>query len=832
MTTQSRAAVYLVACLSLFVTGCSSLFPETLSPAEQAIEDQATDILSKMTLEEKVGQVIQADIASVSVEDIKKYNLGSVLNGGNSAPGGGKTADPDAWIALADQYWDASTDTSDGGVGIPLLWGTDAVHGHNNLQTATIFPHNIGLGAANDPDLIGRIAAVTAREIRATGLDWTFAPTLAVAQDDRWGRTYESYSENPDIVAAYSGAMVAGLQGEPQSDGFLQGDKVIATAKHFVGDGGTQLGIDKGDTIGDLDALLQLHGAGYGPAIANDVQVVMASFSSVNGTKMHGYKELLTDILRGEMGFKGFVIGDWNGHAEIPGCTATDCVASLDAGVDMYMAPDSWRDLYKNLLTAANDGTLDIARLDEAVMRILRVKIRSGLLDGKKPSQRATSNSDFLGTDEHRAIAREAVRKSLVLLKNNNSLLPLNPGQNILVAGSGADSVQQQTGGWTLNWQGDGNSNDEFGAAQSIFAGINEAVKAGGGTATLSVDGSFSKRPDAAIIVFGEQPYAEYRGDRSDLVYEKSNGEDLALLQSFTSQNIPVVAVFLSGRPMWVNQHINASDAFIAAWLPGTEGGGVADVVVADADGKARHDFTGKLSFSWPKLGDGAPVNGPDAEGALFPLGYGLTYKAHKEVAKLSEDAGIDLADNFDGDILERGDAAAGLSLYLGDSSNANIPAPALVSASISGAVKTRGIDYKAQEDAREIIWSGATEGQFSVRSNRVVDLADAGIDGPIDLIIEWKVEEAADGRYHIALGCGEGCGGEVNASNIVKTAKGKGWTSAQIPLTCFAEAGFDPSKTKMPFVFKTASVARIAIHSVKLVASKSASADCTAYTQ
>lgn len=829
MTIRTLWVSALVVMASLSLTGCESLFGEKLSPEEQAIEDRAAEILSRMTLEEKIGQIIQADISAVTPEDAKQYNLGSVLNGGNSAPGGGKTAAPEAWIALADEFWDASTDTSDGGVGIPLLWGTDAVHGHNNLQSATIFPHNIGLGAANDLELIGRIASVTAKEIRATGLDWTFAPTLAVAQDDRWGRTYESYSENPDIVAAYSGAMVTGLQGEPTSADFLKGEKVIATAKHFVADGGTQLGIDKGDAIGDLDSLLDLHGAGYGPAIAADVQVVMASFSSINGIKMHGYKELLTDVLRGEMGFNGFVIGDWNGHAEIPGCSASDCVASLDAGVDMYMAPDSWRELYSNLLASAKDGSLSMERLDQAVMRILRVKIRSGLLDGKKPSARATSNPFMLGADGHRAIAREAVRKSLVLLKNQGNILPIKAGKSVLVAGSGADSIEQQSGGWTLNWQGDGNSNDEFQAAQTIYDGLNEALTAGGGTAILSPDGSFTNKPDVAVVVFGEAPYAEYRGDRSDLVFEKADGKNLALLKSFQAQNIPVVAVFLSGRPMWMNAHINASDAFVAAWLPGTEGGGVADVLIGDTSGKARYDFTGKLSFSWPKLGNGEPVNGADAKGALFPLGYGLNYTSKGQIATLSEDPGIDLTEAFDGNIMERGDAAASLSLYLGDSSNANIPAAALVSQSLSGSVKTRGVDYKAQEDAREIIWSGQNEGQFSVRSNRSFDLAQSGLGSNLNVMIEWRVEAAADGDYAIALGCGEGCAGALNASGLIAASVGKGWTKTSIPLSCFTDKGFDTANTKSPFILRTKSAAKIAIHAIKLVPAKGA-ADCSIY--
>lgn len=824
---KMQAAIW--AALSLVLAGCqASTQSQRPEGAEEAIAERATELLGKMTLEEKIGQIIQADIASATPEDVKRYNLGSVLNGGNSAPGGGKTAEPAAWIALADEYWEASTDTSDGGVGVPLLWGTDAVHGHNNLQTATIFPHNIGLGAANDPDLINGIAKITAKEIRATGLDWTFAPTLAVARDDRWGRTYESYSEDPKIVAAYSSAMVRGLQGDPATEDFLKGENVIATAKHFVGDGGTELGIDKGDTKGDLDQILELHGAGYPPAIGAHVQSVMASFSSINGEKMHGYEELLTNTLRTEMGFDGFVIGDWNGHGEIPGCTVTDCAAALDAGLDMYMAPDSWKGLYDNLLKQAKAGELDLERLDEAVTRILKVKIRSGLLDAPKPSERATSDPSILGADEHRAVAREAVRKSLVLLKNEGNILPLKPGQNILVTGSGADSIEQQTGGWTLNWQGDGNANDEFAAADTIYSALRDALGAIGGTVTLSPDASFSDRPDVAVVIFGERPYAEYRGDRTDLVYESKDGPDLALLKSFNERNIPVVAVFLSGRPMWVNPHLNASDAFVAAWLPGTEGGGIADVLVADEAGVPRFDFSGRLSFSWPELGDGKPVNGPDADGALFGLGYGLSYEDSGSLAKLSEDPGVDMARQFDGLIVERGDAAGGFALYLGDSSNANIPASALVSQSISGSIQTRGVDYKAQEDARLLVWDGTTPGSFSVRNNRVLDLSEFGLAENVNLVVEWDLTNAPDASLDLSLGCGEGCAGILRISAQKLRSDAQGWTRSEFPLACFGQAGFDPSKMTTGFAVNSRTKGQIAIHSVRLEANSGPQKSCS----
>lgn len=796
--------------------------------AAMNVELRAEQILQKMTLEEKVGQIIQADIASVTPAEVKEYNLGSVLNGGNSAPGGGKVADPEDWIALADALWDASTDRSDGGVGIPVIWGADAVHGHNNLQSATIFPHNSGLGAANDPDLLKRIGAVTAREVRATGLDWTFAPTLAVAQDDRWGRAYESYSENPEIVAAYSRAMVEGLQGDPASPHFLKGDKVLATAKHFLADGGTQYGIDKGDTQGNVRDIIALHGAGYPPAINAGVQSVMASFSSINGEKMHGATYFLNDILRGEMGFTGFVVGDWNGHAEVPGCTPTDCLASFNAGVDMFMAPDSWRGLYGSLLAHAKSGALSMDRLDEAVLRILKAKIRGGLFEAGRPSQRPTTNAALLGAAEHRAVAREAVRKSLVLLKNNQSLLPLKQGQKILVTGSGAHSMQQQTGGWTLSWQGNSNANEEFLTGETIFSGIQKAVSKAGGKAVLSVDGRYSEKPDVAIVVFGEEPYAEYRGDRKDLVFEFEDGANLRLLRDLKSQGIPVVSVFLTGRPLWVNPHINSSDAFVVAWLPGTEAGGVADVLIGDKDGKPRFDFTGRLAFSWPDDGRGEPINAQDQDGVLFPFGYGLSYAVSSNLIALSEESGVDnAASAFTGDILARGNASQPFSVYLGDSSNANTPAMVLESASLGGIIKTRGVDYRAQEDARQIIWSGKSEGSFSVRSSRPLDLSKMGDANHLFLTLLWRVDEWDRGSVVLGMGCGESCVGSQDISALIEKMPVGTWEKTELPLKCFIEAGLDVRHVESILNLTNASAARFSVHSAELRYDESKTLEC-----
>ncbi|RYD87706.1 MAG: glycoside hydrolase family 3 protein, partial [Sphingomonadales bacterium] len=389
-----------------------------------------------------------------------------------------------------------------GNLKIPLIFGIDSVHGNANVIGATIFPHNIGLGAAHDPALIRKIGEVTAVETAASGIHWAFGPTVASPQNDRWGRTYEGYSEDGALIASYSGEMVKGLQGPPGTEHRIQSGYVAASIKHFLGDGGTTDGIDQGDTQVDEATLARVHGAGYPPAINAGAMTAMASYNSWNGVKMHGNKSLLTGVLKGQMGFDGFIVGDWNGHGQIPGCTPTDCAATFNAGLDMAMAPDSWKGLFESTVRDVKSGKLPMSRVDDAVRRILRVKVKLGLFDPARPIE---DKADAMGSPAHRAIAREAVAKSLVLLKNNG-VLPLKASANVLVAGPGADSLQMQTGGWTLSWQGDGNPNSLFPGATSIYAGLKQAIEAGGGKAVLSEDGSFTSKPDVAVVVFGEQP--------------------------------------------------------------------------------------------------------------------------------------------------------------------------------------------------------------------------------------------------------------------------------------------------------------------------------------
>jgi len=612
-------------------TGAVVSWPAVSSAVSADVDIDIAIILDSMTLEEKVGQMVMAEIQAVTADEVRDYHLGAVLNGGGSWPNKNKNASIADWVDLADDFYLASIDTIGGRAAIPVLWGTDAVHGHNNVKGATIFPHNIGLGAMNDPALMRQIGEVTALEVAVTGIDWVFAPTLAVVRNDRWGRTYEGYSEDPELVKAYASEVVAGLQGDGFSGDLFSDAHVLATAKHFIGDGGTKNGDDQGDTVITEQALRDIHGQGYFSALDAGAQTVMASYSSWNGSKLHGDEYLLTDVLKGQMGFDGFVLGDWNGHAQVPGCSNDSCAQAFNAGVDMMMVPNDWEAFITNTLSQVLDGTISLERVDDAVTRILRVKMRSGIFNTSKPSDRTYANNESLiASVEHKALARQAVRESLVLLKNKNGILPLSPSSNVLVAGVAANNISRQSGGWTLSWQGTGLSNNDFPQATSILSGIESAVTTAGGSTVYSSTASFDEEtpPDVAIVVFGEPPYAEYAGDLNSLEYQYGVKSDLALLNSLKAQNIPVVSIFLSGRPLWMNKEINASNAFVAAWLPGSEGAGIADVLFTNDSGAINYDFSGMLSFSWPKQASQQLLNRYDEEyQPLFPYGFGLSYQ-------------------------------------------------------------------------------------------------------------------------------------------------------------------------------------------------------------
>lgn len=768
------------------LAGCAATPPvESAVAAPQSEDERIADILSRMSVERKVAQLIQPQINSFTADDMARYRFGSYLNGGNGGPYGDEFAPADQWLKLADEMYDASVQPlPDGEPVIPTMWGTDAVHGHTNVIRATVFPHNIALGATGDADLVRRIGAATATEIEVTGIDWNFSPTVAVARDDRWGRSYESYSEDPELVAKLGKALLEGLQGTPGSKDFLGSGRVIATAKHFFGDGGTQQGIDTGDTVGDLAELEALHGAPYPVMVDAGVQVVMASFSSINGVKMHGNKPLLTDYLRGQLGFDGLVVGDWNGHSQVKGCTVTNCPQALLAGLDVYMVPDDWKGLLENLVAQVEDGTIPMERLDEAVGRVLRVKLHAGLLGPAtaRPSERPNAgNYALLGSADHRAIAREAVAKSQVILKNNGVLPLKKEGASILVAGLAADSIGQASGGWTLTWQGGRElTNDYFPGATSIYQGIADAASETGGRAILSKDGSIPAGiVDAAIVVFGEQPYAEFAGDRKTMVF--SDEEGLKLLRKFKERGIPTVAVFLSGRPLWMNREINAADAFVASWLPGSEGAGVADVLFG------KVEATGRLSFSWPAGCGGSPVNGP--EGALFNRGYGRMLGDTTPLGQLDETCGY----------LDQPPAAAwydlgrlsdGIVAKAGDSLLPNLRGA-------GGGIVARGVDKDRQEDAREITFGPGA----------VLTLEQQG-GGSGDYRILYNLGTAPAGRVTVKVG-----DTTVDITRQLELSAGKGWREMIITAACAPGLGDSLTlRTEAPMVLQLARVERQAL--------------------
>lgn len=774
---------------------------------DPVVEAKIADLLKRMTLEEKVGQIVQGDISATTPADVKKYHLGSVLNGGNSGPYGNDLAPAADWLKLADEFWAASVDKSDGGVGIPEIWGTDAIHGASNIVGATIYPHNIGLGAAHDPALIERIGAATAQEVRVTGQEWVFAPTVTVPQDYRWGRAYEGYSSNPALVSTYVGAMIRGLQGGSDATNLLASGKVMASTKHFLADGGTFEGTDQGDARISEQELRDIHGAPYGQAIEGGVATVMVSFSGWQGHKMTGNKSLLTGVLKERMDFGGFTVSDWNAHGQVEGCTNAACPQALLAGVDMYMAPDTWKSVWENLLAETKAGRIPMARLDEAVARILRVKFRLGLFDAGKPSSRQFAGQwNVLGSPEHRAIAREAVRKSLVLLKNQG-VLPLKAGGRLLVAGDGADDIARASGGWTLTWQGTGTSNSNFPGSTTLWKGLNDAVSAAGGSAQLSPDGSFTKRPDAAVVIFGERPYAEFQGDRKSLQLDPELTKPFETMRKLKAQGIPVVAVMITGRPLYVNPALNLADAFVVAWLPGTEGAGLADVLVGDKAGGKRFDFTGQLPAAWPRTAK-------MADGALWPFGFGLNYASLSPGVAwmpLSENAGV--ASTGDSRVwFSAGVPSPSWSLHVDNGGGrmqtriTTVPAIAL-----GERVRVTATDYIVQEGARRFAIKGG-------RSSIMVDTHDPldisrETNGEVILIFTARVWQAPLSA-RIGMQCvGAGCGGAI-AVTLPASAK---YVRYGIPLRCFAAKGVDMRKVSAPFVLTTQGKANFALSDVRL---------------
>ena len=585
---------------------CNNSENNNLSEAE--ISKKVSELIDSMTLDEKVGQMTQIDQRFLdTITDLSTYSIGSLLSGGGSHP---KVNEPQAWLDMYNKYQE---ETLKNRLGIPLIYGIDAVHGHNNVYGATIFPQNIGLGATNNPELVYKISEATSLEVAATGIDWTFSPCLSSPEDYRWGRTYEGFSSDPVLVEKLGKAAVEGYQNALTNSG----KKVVACAKHFIGDGNTEFGtgmnglVDRGNTVLTTDELKEKLLPKYQAAIDANVQTIMASYNSWNGVKCHGSKELLTDILKVEMGFEGFVISDWQGIDEIPGNYKSDIITSINAGVDMVMVSGQgqpYKKFMRLLKENVEEGSISMERIDDAVSRILKVKLRNGLFTNPIVQN---DNLQVIGSDDHRNIARQAVRESVVVLKNEN-LIPISKeSKSIVVAGRGADNLGMQCGGWTINWQG---GQGDITIGTTILDGIKESVStetkviySKDGTDLGNVSG------DLAIVVIGEDPYTEFFGDKDNLDLLE---EDIQTINNLKEKGYKVLVLLISGRPMNIADHLDNWDGFAAIWLPGTEGNGVSDILFGD------FQSTGKLSYPWPiNAEDGA--NAPEND-LLYNIGFGL----------------------------------------------------------------------------------------------------------------------------------------------------------------------------------------------------------------
>ncbi|WP_372061118.1 glycoside hydrolase family 3 N-terminal domain-containing protein [Vibrio sp. 10N.261.51.F12] len=764
---------------------------------DPAIEKEVARIVALMTVEEKLGQMIQPDLRGVTPEEAKRYKLGSILNGGGAWPNENKRSLAQDWADKADEFWHATEEAyAERPFRIPFMWATDAVHGHNNVYSATVFPHNIGLGAARDPELIRRIGKITALEVAATGLDWTFAPTVATPRDLRWGRVYEGYSEDPEITYAYASQMVIGLQGDQHE---LKSEyKVISNVKHWVGDGGTLTGVDRGVNAYSEDLLRNIHAMGYFSGLEAGAQVVMSSFNTWENPanydhdvtvgdqynyKIHGSKYLLNDVLKDKMGFDGLIVTDWHGHAEINKCTDGNATYAINAGNDILMVPvhEHWIEVYRTALADINSGVIPMTRIDDAVTRILRVKMRAGLWTKPAPTQRILAgNQNILGAYPHREVAREAVRKSLVLLKNKDQILPLAKGQKVLVTGSAADDLQKQSGGWNLTWQGDENTLEDFPGATTLKMALVEEL----GEDNVRFDPTLEQavQPgDIAIVVIGEDPYSEMMGDIKawqSLEFgqlKRSYRADVDKIHRLHALGAKIITVFYSGRPLYVNKEIALSDAFVAAWLPGSEGEGITDVLVGDKDGNARYDFQGKLSYSWPNKKMSATVSripthipnyqvsdfeqDPTGEHApLFEYGYGLNYQHSVQTRDL------DNLELDEGDSAGEGKGNQALELYgvrstIGDFQLRVADAHQNEGTEVSRnnpmsfeSIDTKPYNYQQQQDAVALSFKGGLAAAFVQTSDGgVEDFSGYAVDGG-SVSFEAKVTELPQGAVYVAL--------------------------------------------------------------------------------
>jgi len=798
-------------------------------------------ILGGMTLAEKVGQMTQPEIAAITPAEVGQYGIGSVLNGGGSWPGRDKHASPQAWLDLADAYWAASKATR---TKIPVIWGIDAVHGNSNVYGATLFPHNIGLGAAHDPCLVRDIGAATAKQMHATGQDWAFAPTLAVVRDDRWGRTYEGFSEDPRITRAYGYEAIRGLQGGDSHGISRKG--VIATAKHYIGDGGTDKGVDQGVDPSSEAQMINIHGQGYYGALAAGAQTVMASFNSwtnadlgINEGKLHGSERALTGILKQKMGFDGVVVSDWNGIGQVAGCTNASCARAINAGIDIVMVPNDWKAFISNTVAQVESGEIPMTRIDDAVTRILRVKLRAGVFDEPKPSARyAAGSADALQAKD---LAREAVRESQVLLKNDHKVLPLSPSAKVLVVGKSADNLQNQTGGWSLTWQGTGNTNADFPNGTTILGGLRAALGTDDVTFSETGDGVDPSAYDAVIAVIGETPYAEGVGDLSRRTLEaaKLYPGDLAVLDKVSGKGAPVVTVYVSGRPLYVNKELNRSDAFVAAWLPGTEGAGVADLLV-----RGRHSgagYTGKLSYSWPKSACQTPLNTGDADyDPLFPTGYGLRYGQSGSVGTLDETSpefacgqtGGGGTATEDLEIFNRADVAPYKS-FIGSAENWGGTEIGVDGEAAHSEISVVPSDVNVQGDGLKATWNGSGPAQIYMQDPAGGSDLRGYLNADAALVFDTVVHQPPAARTVISTHCVYPCFAEIDATPLFQRLPVGAKATVKVPISCFATGGLDLSVVNTPFLVYTDGAFSASFANVRWVpgAAKDADAETCAGT-
>ncbi len=598
-------------------TPTSSFTGPLYKDPSQPIEARVEDLLARMTLEEKIGQMTQVEKNSIQPGDITRYYIGSILSGGGGSPANNT---PAGWYAMVEGFQKEALATR---LGIPLIYGVDAVHGHNNLRNATIFPHQVGLGATRNAELVEQIGRATAEEMLATGVRWNFAPVVAVVQDIRWGRAYEAYGEDTALVTELSAAYIKGLQSLPADYAAAPGQSifVLATPKHYIGDGATIWGssttyiLDQGNMQLSEEAIRAMLLPPYQTAVANGALSVMASFSSWKGTKMHAQRYLLTSVLKEELGFQGFIVSDWQAIDQIDPDYYKAVVAAINAGIDMSMVPYDYVKFITTMKQAVENGDIPIERIDDAVRRILRVKFALGLFEHPMPG---TDYQQTIRSEAHRELARRAVRESLVLLKNDNNALPIaKDTPTIFVAGRGADNIGMQCGGWTITWQGqEGNIT----AGTSILTAIRAAVSPQT-VVEVNQGGNFKGHAEVGIVVVGEKPYAEGVGDASDL---RLTAGDVKVIERVRPQVDKLIVILLSGRPLIITEQYPLADAWVAAWLPGTEATGIADVLFGD------YPFTGKLPYTWPRSNEQLPLNihnlgdRQGCDGPLFPYGYGL----------------------------------------------------------------------------------------------------------------------------------------------------------------------------------------------------------------